>query len=65
MNSFSNSPFSIKNIKTIPDYEKYVFSGTTFENEDKPIVIEYYTKQDSDGQKMWEINSIMNLNICF
>ncbi len=56
-----NNNFSFKNLKDVPSYERYEFSGIKFSGKKMPIIFEYKLNYKDSSQPIWEIAGSMNL----
>lgn len=53
--------FSFDNLKEVPSYERYEFSGINFTGKKMPIVFEYNLNLKDSSEPVWEIAGSMNL----
>ncbi len=60
--SFAQNNFSIKNLKSIPSYERYEFKAVGTEMKESPVVIEYTLINKGTDSASWLIKGSMPIN---
>lgn len=54
--------FSFENLKDVPVYERYEFSGINFAGKKMPIIFEYKLEENNDNEQYWTISGQMSLS---